>query len=82
VARRVVQIGPSGAIPDIPCEFDAPLAGVARTLGECLRHQICSGLERGASWPVGRVTYDFYGHLMPGAESEAAALLNTFLRDA
>lgn len=26
-----------------------------------------------------KVTYDLYGHWMPGAESEAAALLDTFL---
>lgn len=26
-----------------------------------------------------KVTFDLYGHLMPGAEAEAAALLDTFL---
>lgn len=26
-----------------------------------------------------KVTFDLYGHLMPGAEVEAAALLDTFL---
>jgi integrase len=26
-----------------------------------------------------RVTFDLYGHLMPGTEAEAAALLGTFL---
>jgi hypothetical protein len=26
-----------------------------------------------------KVTFDLYGHLMPGTEAEAAALLDTFL---
>ena len=26
-----------------------------------------------------KVTFDLYGHLMPGAEAEAAALLDAFL---
>lgn len=28
-----------------------------------------------------KVTFDLYGHLMPGTESEAAALLDDFLDD-
>jgi hypothetical protein len=31
----------------------------------------------GHSWI--KVTFDLYGHLMPGTEAEAAALLDTFL---
>jgi hypothetical protein len=27
-----------------------------------------------------KVTFDLYGHLMPGTEAEAAALLDRFLR--
>jgi hypothetical protein len=76
VGQLAGELGLDGAVE--PDQLIAILTGRHPVSGEPLGLKALSVFMGHSSI---KVTYDLYGHLLPGSEAEAAALLDEFLGD-